>query len=606
MQPAVTAPHPLDAALAALEDAVRAPTAALVASGSGRSALQQRLAEDVAGHRARVRDLEAPLLVVVGGVTGAGKSTIVNTLLGRALVATGVLRPTTFAPTLVADPGDLDWFTGDRVLGHLSRAESSAEVGAARLPGQPVGDSRSSRLLGDLALGGRGDAGVLRLVRDPSLPAGLALVDAPDIDSVSDANRDLADALLDAADLWLWCTTAGKYADEESMRYLRRAHERDTALVVALTQVRDGDVAEILDDFRGKLAAEGLGAVEILVVGMAEVRDGQLPAGAVTELRGWLETLSRPDVRRARRRQTLAGALAAIPADVERLVDELEAERRAVDLLADDADAASVRARRDFAEALEEGLPLHREVLDRWNRFVGTGRFLRIAEQASGQARSWVRSLTANSARAEEQRLERDVRIEVGGTITDLVVQLADLAAAETVDAWRRVPGGRAVADRNPELSRADAALAERADAEVRAWQDTVVRLVATRGAERKVGARWVSTAVNAVATGAIVVTLAQTGGLTGVEAGIATGAAAANQTLLVKLLGAHNLRWLVGRAREDLRIRFDRLAEQERSRFDAVLAGSAPELEHVDALRTAAAAVSAPATALDAGGGPE
>lgn len=583
--PAPTAPTSLEEALATLEDAVRAPASAFAGPGQGdRRAVQQRLAEDIAGHRARLRDLAAPLLVVVGGVTGAGKSTIVNTLLGRSLVATGVLRPTTFAPTLVTGPADAGWFTGDRVLGHLSRAESDVDVD----------------------VGGRGDAGVLRLVRDPVLPEGLALVDAPDVDSVSDANRDLADALLDAADVWLWCTTAGKYADEESMRYLRRAHERDTALAVALTQVRPGDAVEILDDFRTKLAAEGLRAggvgdgvaggsdVELFVVGLVEVREGRLPEAAVGDLRGWLETLARPEVRAARRRQTLAGALAALPDEVDRLVDALEAEGRAVELLADDADAASARARRDFGDALDEGLPLQREVLDRWNRFVGTGRFLRLAEQASGQARSWVRSLTATGTRAQEERLEREVRIEVGSTITALVVQLADLAAAETADAWRRTPGGREVADRHPELARADPALPERADAEVRAWQDTVVRLVATRGAERKTGARWVSTAVNAAATGAIVVALAHTGGLTGVEAGLATGAAAANQTLLVKLLGVHNLRWLVARAQDDLRIRFDRLAEDERHRFDAVLAGAAPDAEEVGALRAAVAAVQA------------
>jgi len=580
MDTAPTAPRPLEDALDALEEAVLAPAATLGHDEGERRALQQRLAKDVAGHRARARDVGAPLLVVVGGVTGAGKSTIVNTLLGRPLVATGVLRPTTFAPTLVTDPADARWFTGDRVLPHLSRAESSADVD----------------------LGGKGDTGVLRLVRDAALPHGLALVDAPDVDSVSDANRDLADALLDAADLWLWCTTAGKYADEESMRYLRRAQERDTALAVALTQVRPGDAEEILDDFRRKLAVERLSDVELFVVGMVEVSDGQLPAGVLGDLRAWLEALAQPAMRRARRQQTLAGALARIPDEVERLAAALEAEGRAVELLADDADAASARARRDFADALEEGLPLHREVLDRWNRFIGTGRFLRLAEQASGQARSWVRSLTANSARAEEQRLERDVRIEVGGTISGLVVQLADLAAAETVDAWRRVPGGRGLTDRHPELARADAALTDRADAEVRAWQDTVVRLVATRGAERKVGARWVSTAVNAAATGAIVVSLAHTGGLTGVEAGIATGAAAANQTLLVKLLGAHNLRWLVGQARDDLRIRFDRLAEQERLRFDAVLRGAAPEAEEIEALRAAAAAVASASAAPPAG----
>ena len=50
---------------------------------------------------------------------------------------------------------------------------------------------------------GEGDvSGGIRLVPSDALPAGLALIDAPDVDSVVEANRDLAGQLLSAADLW--------------------------------------------------------------------------------------------------------------------------------------------------------------------------------------------------------------------------------------------------------------------------------------------------------------------------------------------------------------------------------------------------------------------
>src|SRR5215211_5597434 len=49
----------------------------------------------------RLERMDAPLLMVVGGSTGAGKSTLVNSLVGAAVSPAGVLRPTTRAPVLV-------------------------------------------------------------------------------------------------------------------------------------------------------------------------------------------------------------------------------------------------------------------------------------------------------------------------------------------------------------------------------------------------------------------------------------------------------------------------------------------------------------------------
>src|SRR5687767_7153423 len=115
----------------------------------------------------RVRQMDAPALIVVGGSTGAGKSTLVNSLVDAVVSPAGVLRPTTRAPVLACHPDDLRWFEDDRVLPGLPRVT-----------------------------GGSGGPGTLQLVPTPALPVGLALLDSPDIDSVLAENRALANQLL--------------------------------------------------------------------------------------------------------------------------------------------------------------------------------------------------------------------------------------------------------------------------------------------------------------------------------------------------------------------------------------------------------------------------
>lgn len=54
----------------------------------------------------QLEDGDTPAIVVVGGSTGAGKSTLVNSILGEEVSAAGILRPTTKTPVLVCNPED--------------------------------------------------------------------------------------------------------------------------------------------------------------------------------------------------------------------------------------------------------------------------------------------------------------------------------------------------------------------------------------------------------------------------------------------------------------------------------------------------------------------
>src|SRR3954451_17790714 len=67
----------------------------------------RQLADLLRGHiRVRAASLDAPLVVLLAGPTGAGKSTIFNTIAGRTASATGVLRPTTRVAVVLVHPDD--------------------------------------------------------------------------------------------------------------------------------------------------------------------------------------------------------------------------------------------------------------------------------------------------------------------------------------------------------------------------------------------------------------------------------------------------------------------------------------------------------------------
>nr|BFE83993.1 hypothetical protein GCM10020093_065940 [Planobispora longispora] len=105
-----------------------------------------------------------------------------------------------------------------------------------------------------------------------ALPPGLALLDAPDIDSVVAANRELAAQLLAAADLWLFTTTASRYADEVPWGFLRAARERSTALAVILSRVPPEALGLVAGDLNRLLEVNGLGGTRLF-----EVPELQLP-----------------------------------------------------------------------------------------------------------------------------------------------------------------------------------------------------------------------------------------------------------------------------------------------------------------------------------------
>ena len=103
------------------------------------------------------------------------------------------------------------------------------------------------------------DSRALQIVVTDQLPAGLALLDAPDIDSVDDENRRLSRQLLGAADLWVFVTTAARYADAVAWELLQQAAERDAVVSVVLNRCPPEAAQELTAHLAEMLLARGQG-----------------------------------------------------------------------------------------------------------------------------------------------------------------------------------------------------------------------------------------------------------------------------------------------------------------------------------------------------------
>lgn len=508
----------------------------------------------------RLRRLDAPLLVVVGGSTGAGKSTLVNSVVRETVTTAGVLRPTTRAPVLVCHPDDEAWFRGGDLLPGLTRTPSATA--------QPA---------------------TLHLRPADAVPAGLALLDAPDIDSVVDDNRALAVQLLAAADLWLFVTTAARYADAVPWGLLRTAVERGTATALVLDRVPPAAAGEVAAHLREMLDANDLGQAPLFVLPEAPLDlHGRLGDAVVGPVRDWLTGLAADQAARAAVvRQSLDGALAALPARLTALAAAADAQAGAVADLTGRLDTARATARDGIARGLHDGTLLRGEVLARWQEFVGTGDLMRALETRVSRLRDRLTSvLTGRPAP------ERTLRGALESSLGDLLRGTAADATEQAYRAWTAHPAGAALCD--PALARPGPDLDARAQRLVRDWQRGVLDLVRAEGTDRRARARGAAYAVNALSLVVMISVFASTAFIpTGAEVAAGAGSAVAGQKLLEAVFGDQAIRALAAKARADLVARADALVAEELARFAALLAAH-PVPVQGPALRAAAAAVAA------------
>ena len=554
---------PLESALAELRAAVVPVNLPLPLPGADE---QRKVAEEIIRQLddyilPRLATIDAPLLAVVGGSTGAGKSTLVNSLVGRQVSAPGVIRPTTRAPVLVHHSSDARWFTDDRILPGLARS-----TGASK-------DSRS-----------------LLLVTEDSIPLGLALLDAPDIDSVVVENRQLAAQLLAAADLWLFVTSAARYADAVPWGFLRAAAERSAAVAVVLDRVPPRAMTEVPPHLGQLMSERGLGDSPLFAVPETTVdSEGLLPASAIQPIRGWLAALAADQASRAKVvHQTLDGAIGALAAKAPALADSIDEQLEVIEQLRAEVDRSYSEAVRTVGVQTADGTLLRGEVLARWHEFVGTGEFFRALEQKV----SWLRDRLMAALRGEPAGAG-NLKVAVESGLESLLREEAAAAAERAEASWRANAAGRALIERaDIDLSRSSEDFDRRATRAIRDWQGAVLDLVADEGMTKRSRARFYALGINGIGVALMIVVFAHTGGLVGAEIGVAGGTAVLAQRILEAVFGDQAIRRLAQTAKDDLDARVQALLAEELVRYHKILDGLAVDSEHSERLRAAASAV--------------
>ena len=534
----------------------------------------------------RSASVDNPLTIVVGGSTGAGKSTLVNTLLGEPLTQSGAIRPTTRHPVLLHRAEDEEALSPERFLPTLPRTRTSGmNAGVQALPGL---DPKIAR--------------ALIPITTSALPQGIALIDAPDIDSVSEENRTLAKELLSAADLWLFVTTANRYADAVPWELLHQAAARSIAIVVVLNRVPEGDEEAIEKDLRRMLDEAGIHAVLIHTV-TEQPRDesGMLAPVSLAPLTLWIRELGADaPARAAIARQTLAGAVETLAGNLQVLAAEQARQQVAHQSLAAIAAEEYEDALTTIDGALSDGSLLRGEVLSRWHDFVGTGDFFRSLDSTIGRLRDRVGSALRGQP-AAAQKVEDALESGIHAVVLDAAAR----ASENTRTRWRASRAGRSLvarldvpqtvsaaskqnAEAKGEVQSADDIFSAAVAEQIRLWQGSVLEMIRKEGADKRKRARFLSLGVNATAVILMVAAFSLTGGITGIEAGIAGSSGVVGTKLLESIFGEDAVRRMATRARTDLLERMVDLLTEHAQPFTAVLEETDPQAEAEDIHRAA------------------
>lgn len=355
---------------------------------------QSRLVSQLDDHLLpRLKELSTPAVVVIAGSTGAGKSTLLNSLLREEISEASVIRPTTREPVVVFNPAD-------------------------------------SAIVADTPL-----VQTVRSVTNANVPRGIALLDAPDLDSVLEENRETAARLLEGADLWLFVTTAARYGDALPWKALEGAMHRGATVAMVLNRAPHASLKTVRGDLLDRLRDHHMDNTPLFVVPDAGPHEGLLPVSEVAAIGRWLRTLGGADRARTVILRTLRGSLAALPPWVEQLSEHVEHQVVAAERIREVAEAALPPVAKDVRQAIESGKLAQGAVESQWAQLLRPARLDKAISRA-GIARGSARR--GRSREASLGELVEAVRRAATATLT----AAGDDADAALRRALESVPGG--------------------------------------------------------------------------------------------------------------------------------------------------------------------
>lgn len=326
----------------------------------------------------RLKELSSPAVIVIAGSTGAGKSTLLNSVLDVEASPASVLRPTTRNPVVVFNPKDEELLNKERFGADMN------------------------------------------LVAVGSVPRGIVLIDAPDLDSLEEANRIKAVELLEKADMWLFVTTAARYGDALPWEVLSKGMKRGTSVAMVLNRVETTHLAAIRAELSARLREHELDQVPLFTVAQREGLKGLLNAKSVDPLRTWLHSLGGVEHSKTVVLKTLRGALESLPQQIEKIRRAAQNQQDLIVRLQKLIQSGKETAVASVISSLESGAPAQGQVTSLWQAREKANKLTRPVNRFG-----YAKSSKALLKRRQEFFLELDqavneaVSLQIGSAVKE-------------------------------------------------------------------------------------------------------------------------------------------------------------------------------------------